>query len=208
MSLVLRFVDKDGKIREEILGVLHCELGLTGKALAETILNEFGNLILDINNCHGQGYDGTASVSGHINGLSADILRVNEKAVYTHYHSHRLNLVMAASCSIQYAKNVLDQIKELSFFFNFPEPRQKMLYLSIENHAADCLKRKLKNICRTRWVEQITALDDIEDLYVLIVFCLETMSVNEGRVCNRETSRKTSSFYKLIALLTLLQLWF
>ena len=83
MSLVLRFVDKDGKIREEILGVLHCELGLTGKALAETILNEILNLTLDINNCHGQGYDRAASVSGHINGLSAHTLRINEKAVYT-----------------------------------------------------------------------------------------------------------------------------
>ena len=100
MSLVLRFVDKDGEIREEFLGFLHCELGLTGKALAETILTEIGNLTLDINNCRGQGYDGAASVSGHINGLSAHILRINEKAVYTHCYSHRLNLAVAASCSI------------------------------------------------------------------------------------------------------------
>ena len=48
LSLVLRFVDKDGEIREEFLGFLHCELGLTGKALAETILTEIGNLTLDI----------------------------------------------------------------------------------------------------------------------------------------------------------------
>ena len=119
LSFVLRFVDKDYEIREEFLGFLYCELGLSGKALAETILTEIGNLTLDINNCPGQGYDGAASVSGHINGLSAHILRINEKAVYTHCHSHRLNLVVAASCSIQYVRNVLDQIKELSFFFNF-----------------------------------------------------------------------------------------
>ena len=80
LSLVLRFVDKDREIREELLGFLHCDLGLTGETLAETILTEIGNLTLDINNCH----DGAASVSGHINGLSAHILRINEKAVYTH----------------------------------------------------------------------------------------------------------------------------
>ena len=174
-------------------------MGFSGKALAETILTEIGNLTLDINNCRGQGYDGAASVSGHINGLSAHILRINEKAVYTHCHSHRLNLVVAASCSIQYVKNIFDQIKELSFFFNFSEPRQKMLDLSIENHAPDCLKKKLKNVCRTRWVEQITGLDDFEDLYISTAFCLESMSVNEGRVYNRDTSTKASSFYKLIA---------
>ena len=61
------------------------------------------------------------------------------------------------------------------------------------------LEEKIKNVCRTRWVEQITGLDDFKDLYISIVFCLEPMSVNEGRVCNRKTSTKASSFYKLIA---------
>ena len=119
LSLVVRFVDKDGEIREEFLGFLHCELGLTGKALAETILTEIGNLTLDINNCHGQVYDGAASVSGHINGLLAYILIINEKAVYTHCYSYQLNLAVAASCSIQYVKNVLDQIKEVFFSLIF-----------------------------------------------------------------------------------------
>ena len=32
-----------------------------------------------------------------------------------------------------------------------------------------------------------------------MALCLESMSVSEGRVCNRETSTKASSFYKLIA---------
>ena len=51
LYLVLRFVDKDGEIRKEFLCFLHCELGLTGKALAESILTEIGNLTSDINNC-------------------------------------------------------------------------------------------------------------------------------------------------------------
>ena len=159
MSLVLRFADKDSEIRDECLGFLHCELDLTGKTLAETILTETENLTLDINNCRGQGYDGVTSVSGHINGLSTHILRINNKAVYTHCYSHQLNLAVAASCSIQYVRNVLDQIKKLSFFFNFSEPRQKMLAFSIENHPPGCLKRKLRNVCRTRWVEQIIGLE-------------------------------------------------
>ena len=87
LSAILRFVGKDGEIRENFLGFMHSELGLSGKALAKTILTETINLILDINNCHGHGYDETASVSGHINGLSAQILKINEKAVYIHCHS-------------------------------------------------------------------------------------------------------------------------
>ena len=106
-----------------------------------------------------------------------------------------------ASARIQYVRNVPDQIKELYFFFNFSEPRQKILDLSIENEAPDCLKKKLRNGRRTRWVEQITGLDDFEDLFIAIVFFLESMSVNKGKVCNRETLIKASSFYKLIASL-------
>ena len=78
MSFVLRFVDKDGEIRENFLGFLHCELGLPGKASAEIFLTEIRNLTLDINNCQGQGYDRVASVSVDINGLSAHILRIND----------------------------------------------------------------------------------------------------------------------------------
>ena len=87
-------MDGSGEFREEFLGFLYCDLGLSGKALAETVLNGITNLTLDIENCRGQGYDGASSVSGYINGLSAHILRINEKAIYTHCHSHRLNLVV------------------------------------------------------------------------------------------------------------------
>ena len=51
-------------------------------------------------NCGGQGYEGTASISSHINCLSAHIHGINEKTVYTYFYSHQLNLVVAASCNI------------------------------------------------------------------------------------------------------------
>ena len=71
LSLVIRYVDSDCVIREEFLGFLRCDLGLSDKALAETVLGGLTDLGLDIRNCLGQGYEGAAAVSGHINGLSA-----------------------------------------------------------------------------------------------------------------------------------------
>ena len=198
MSLVIRYVDSDCVIREEFLGFLHCDLGLSGKALAETVLGGLIDLGLDIRNCRGQGYDGAAAVSGHINGLSAHICKINNKAIYTHCHSHRLNLVIGASCNIQCVRNVFDQIKEISYFFKFSEPQQKMLINSIKEHAPDSQKKKLSDFCPTRWVEKVTGLDDFEDLFAPIVFCLEEMSLNIGRVCNQDTSAKATSFYKLM----------
>ena len=69
-------------------------LGLSGKALAETVLGGLIDLGLDIRNCRGQDCGGAAAVSGHIYGLSAHICKVNNKAIYTHCHSPRLNLGM------------------------------------------------------------------------------------------------------------------
>ena len=113
-------------------------------------------------------------------------------------HSHCLNLVIGASCNIQCVRNVFDQIKEISYFFKFSEPRQKMLINSIKEHAPDSQKKKLSDFCPTRWVEKVTGLDDFEDLFAPIVFCLEEMSLNIGRVCNQDTSAKATSFYKLM----------
>ena len=176
LSLVIRYVDSDCAIREEFLGFLHCDLGLSGKALAETVLGGLIDLGLDIKNCLGKGYDGTAAVSGHINGLSAHICKINNKAIYPHCHSHRLNLVTGASCNVQCVRNVFDQIKEISYFFRFSEPQQKMLINSIKEHAPDSQKKK-SDFFLTRLVEKVTGLDDFEDLFTPIVFCLEEMSL-------------------------------
>ena len=123
LSLVIRYVYSDCVIREELFGFVHCDLGLSGKALAETVLGGLSNLGLDIRNCCGQGYDRAAIISGHINGLSARICKINSKAIYTHCHSHRLTLVIEASCNIQCVRNVFDQIKEISYFFKFFKPQ-------------------------------------------------------------------------------------
>ena len=142
LSLVIRYVDGDCVIREEFLGFLYCGLGLSGKALAETVLDG-----LNFRNCSGQGYDGAAAFSGHINGLSANICKINSKAIYTYCHSHCLNLVIGASCNIQCVRNVFDQIKEISYFFKFSEHQQKILINSIKEHAPDSQKNKLSDFC-------------------------------------------------------------
>ena len=120
---------------------------MSGKALAEKVLVGLIDLGLDIINSRGQGYDGAAAVSGHINGLFAHICKINIKAIYTHCHSHCLNFVIGASCNVQCVRNVFDQIKEISYFFKFFEPRQKMLINSIKGHAPDSQKKKLSDFC-------------------------------------------------------------
>lgn len=59
MSLVLQIVDKSFNIREELLCFIHCKEGLSGKDLASVMLKCLSDdLKLNIQDCHGQGFDG------------------------------------------------------------------------------------------------------------------------------------------------------
>ena len=116
---------------------MHCKSGLSGKALSKTLLGAISELKLDINDCRGQGYDGAAPVSGSKNGMATHIIKENPKAIYTHCFSHRLNLSICKTCKIQRVANIMEQIKELSYFFNFSEPRQLLLLECIELFAPD-----------------------------------------------------------------------
>ena len=58
------------------------------------------------------GYYGAGAVFGHVNGLSALIMR--EKALYTHCASYRL---CGTSCKISSVRNLMNVIKDISYFF-------------------------------------------------------------------------------------------
>ena len=73
-----------------------------------------------------------------------------------------------------------------------------MLINSVKKHASDSQKKKLSDFCHTRWVENVTGLDDFEDLFAPIVFCLEEMSLNMGLVYNQDSSAEATLFYKLM----------
>lgn len=121
MSLVLRYVDTEMEIREEFVAFLYCKWGLSGAQLSKLILDYLQELNLSIDDCRGQAYDGAGSVAGHINGLSAHILKFNPKALYTHCYSHRLNLSICDSLSITEITEMLKHVKDISNFIKRPE---------------------------------------------------------------------------------------
>ncbi|XP_046861158.1 52 kDa repressor of the inhibitor of the protein kinase-like [Xenia sp. Carnegie-2017] len=192
-------VDSNRNVREDFVRFLHCKWGLSGESLEKLIHSALTELKLSIEDCRGQGYDGAGAVAGHINGLSARILRLNSKAIYTHCYSHRLNLAICNSCSVPFVRNVFSQIKELSYFFNLSDGRQMLLSKAVEDYCPHSGKSKLKDVCRTRWIERIDGLDIFQELFLPIFHTLTEMSHNAGHVCNPETSSKASSFLALIS---------
>ena len=58
MSIIIRYVDSKGQIREVFVKMAECNLGCSGEGLAKTILNSIEDVNLDMADCRGQGYDG------------------------------------------------------------------------------------------------------------------------------------------------------
>ena len=59
MPLVLRYVDRNWEIQERFVTFIHCDSGISGKALKDKLLTCITKeLQLDINTCRGQCYNG------------------------------------------------------------------------------------------------------------------------------------------------------
>ena len=96
MSIVLRFVDQDGILRERFFGLVHVSDTAT-LTLKKSIYFLLSNHNLDIQNIRGQGYDGASNMRGEWNGLQALILKDCPYAYYIHCLAHQLQLALVAA---------------------------------------------------------------------------------------------------------------
>ena len=92
------------------------------------------------------------------------------------------------ACSVPIVKNIMTQVQELSSFFNNSQNQQIIFEKNILIQSKDSKKKKLKDVCRTRWVERVDGMNVFEDLFIPIFFTLKEMSLNEERQCNPSTS--------------------
>ena len=150
---------------------------------------------LDFQNIRGQGYDGAGSVAGYKSGCQARISQLNRKALYTHCMAHRLNLVVSKSCKLRSVENMLSTVQQISWFLNFSEQRQNCFVRNIDELVPDAKKKRLKDVCRTRWVERILGLDSFEELLVPLQSSLEEMKLDLDRKFNKDTSARASQLY-------------
>ena len=193
LSFCLRFVDSNNDIREEFLKFIHCDEGVTSRDLFEAVANTLSEFGLDLMNCRGQGYDGAGGMAGKVNGLSGIVLQSNKLALYTHCHSHRLNLVVSSLTRIIGFRNVMDAIKAISYFFNLSPKRQEHLEKVIKENFPEVTRKKLLDVCRTRWLERIDGVDLFEDLFLAILMTLEEIFFNLEGKYNKDTSVKANS---------------
>ena len=89
MTIVFRFVDKHGMVKERFVGLIHvkdtCSLSL--KSGIDSLLAKYN---MSLKKVRGQAYDGVGNIRGEFNGLRALISKENSSAYYVHCFAHQL----------------------------------------------------------------------------------------------------------------------
>ena len=174
LALCVRFVDKDNNIREEFVQFKKVER-ITGKYLADVIINTLKSLGLEIKNLRGQGYDGAANMSSPKVGVQAQIRKEAPLATYIHCSGHCLNLVISHSCAFPQIRNALDKMKNVCLFFKLSPKRNELLELIVEKNLKDheSKRKAILELCKTRWAARQEAYQHFYQSYAFIVDALE-----------------------------------
>ena len=195
LSLVIRFIDSTtGDIREEFMEFIVCE-SISGEALADAIKESFKQLGLDINFLRGQSYDGAGNMAGARSGVSSRILQDHPKALYFHCASHRLNLVIAASCKLQPIRNMMDTVKKCSDIFRFSAKKQALFDSFVSELVPTEMRNKIPDVCRTRWFLRIDGLERTQEMYEPLLSTLEEIKDNADGSYNREACADANGVY-------------
>ena len=96
MAIILRFVDKEGFIKERFFHVVHVR-DTTALILKNEICAVLSCYNLHIENIRGQGYDGASNMRGEWNGLQTLFLKDCSYAYYVHCMAHRLQLALVTT---------------------------------------------------------------------------------------------------------------
>ena len=180
LAVVLRYVNRaDTCIREDLVSFLECSGGISGQALAEMLLDFLTKHGLDPTNLRGQAYDGAGNMAGRVNGTAARITSSFPLALYVHCASHCLNLAVVSSLEEVAVRNMIGIVNRVSTFFFAHPKRQRKLEEAIETTQPESSVRKLKDLCRTRWIERIDALQRFQQLLPSVVACMESIA-SEG----------------------------
>jgi len=127
-------------------------------------------------------------MAGSINGASAIISRQYPSAIFIHCVSHILNLSIAQSCTTSVLiRNTMGTLNEVSKFFEYGK-RQHKLSEVIDNIRTDFKRKRLKSLCRTRWVERHPALQTFAELFPVIIKSLRDIALKKDTV---QWDRKT-----------------
>ena len=148
-------------VREEFLGFTECKPGVTGEALADTIVgNPSNKRQLNMQKSCRQAYDEAGAMAGKTRGVVARIMSTYPKAVYTHCSSQSTN--------IPDVRNMMDVAGSIARFFQ--QFTKETTSSAKARHRLRTTKvQEVERPLKTRWVERHNAFEAFTELYESVI---------------------------------------
>ena len=93
---------------------------------------------------------------------------------------------------------MMKHVKDVSNFINISQTRNMPFEENVHNYSErESQKKRLVDVCRTRWVERIAGLDTFIELFVPLYDTLKEMKDNEGWSYRPNHVTDASNFFDL-----------
>ena len=112
--------------------------------------------------------------------------------MYCHCQCHILSLCVCAACKIPAVVSMMEMLRCIFHFFYFSSKKFRLFEQVLDRlvkpevetvgHEVDqksTLWRKLKQCCRTRWVEKVDSFDSFASLFDVVVYTLQEIAENK-----------------------------
>ena len=139
LSICIRYLS-GLEVREDFLGFVPLPR-TDAETITTAMVEHLEQWNLDLQKWRGKGFDGAATMSGHVSGVQARITHLFPKSKYfTHCASHCLNLVIVSSCTkVPEIRNFMNAFKELTLFFGYSAKRKDILKTFLTKDVSDLL---------------------------------------------------------------------
>ena len=126
-------------------------------------------------------------MAGSIKGTAALITAQYPLAIYWHCASHCLNLAVVKSLEVTSVRNMMGVVGRVYQFFVAHPKWQRALEKAISDCQPSSTTHKLKDMCRTRWVQRIDAIEIFKSLHQSIVACMENICSDGPQLWNADS---------------------
>ena len=124
--ICIRWVDSRLIAHEDLLGLYQVP-DISSATLVQCLRDVLTRMSLSINNCRGQCHDGANNMSGIRSGVATQILKEEERALFTHCYGHALNLAVSDTVrKVKLLHDTLDTTSEISKLLKYSPKRDTM----------------------------------------------------------------------------------
>mgnify|MGYP001790964670 FL=1 len=193
LAITVRYVHHK-EVKEKFLALVECTEGTSGSSIAQMISTQLEDLGLDLNDMVALTTDGAGNMMGRIRGTAAILQESVPNLVHVHCLAHNLNLVVVAASKSRYIQDMFTTVQAAFSFFSPSPKRTEALKQKIqESDRSERVKLKLKDVCRTRWVERYNSLETMLILLPDVVNTLEDIIHQRDSDWNKETVDRASA---------------